>query len=91
MFILVQLVLLIDFAHNWSDVWISKYKFVSNYKLRYITLRYFSSSSDNYRETESERWFCALVSATMIQYILSVFGIMFLFIKFTQVKTRCSS
>lgn len=27
MFILVQLVLLIDFAHNWSDAWIGKFKF----------------------------------------------------------------
>ncbi|XP_037026856.1 probable serine incorporator isoform X1 [Bradysia coprophila] len=61
LFILVQLVLLIDFAHNWSDAWI-----------------------DNYRETESRGWFCALLSATGIQYILAIAGVVLLFINFTR-------
>lgn len=37
----------------------------------------------NYEETESRSWYCALISFTGIQYILSLTGIVFLFINFT--------
>lgn len=60
-FILIQLVLIIDFAHNWADVWVG-----------------------NYEETESRGWFIALMTATFIQYVVSLVGIILLFSYYTQ-------
>lgn len=37
----------------------------------------------NYEETESKSWYCALISFTSIQYMLSLTGITLLFIYFT--------
>lgn len=59
-FILIQLVLIIDFAHNWADVWVG-----------------------NYEETQSRGWFIALMSATAIQYVLSLVGIILLYVYYT--------
>lgn len=56
-FILVQLVLLVDFAHSWAETWVA-----------------------NYEENESRGWYCALLSATFIQYALSITGIVLLYI-----------
>lgn len=56
-FILVQLVLIVDFAHNWAETWV-----------------------DNYNENESRGWYCALLSATGIQYVLSITGIILLYV-----------
>lgn len=38
----------------------------------------------NHEESDGRGWFCALLSATAIQYILSIVGIVFLFINFTK-------
>jgi len=56
-FILVQLVLIVDFAHTWAETWV-----------------------DNYNETESRGWYCALLSATGIQYVLAITGVILLYI-----------
>ncbi|XP_052868940.1 serine incorporator 1 isoform X1 [Anopheles cruzii] len=65
-FILVQLVYIIDFAHNWADAWVS-----------------------NYEEEESRGWFAALCCATGIQYVLSLTGVVLLYVYFTQ-SSNCS-
>lgn len=59
-FILIQLVLIVDFAHNWAELWVS-----------------------NYEETESRGWYAALLTATGLQYILSLAGIVLLYIYYT--------
>lgn len=59
-FILIQLVLIVDFAHNWADVWVG-----------------------NYEDTQSRGWFFALMGATVIQYILSLSGIILLYSYYT--------
>lgn len=65
-FILIQLVLIVDFAHNWADVWVG-----------------------NYEETQSKGWFWALMSATFVQYILSLVGIILLYNFYTE-SNDCS-
>lgn len=60
-FIIIQLILLIDFAHNWADVWVG-----------------------NYEETQSRGWFVALLSATFLQYVAALAGIIILFSVYTQ-------
>lgn len=60
-FILIQLVLIIDFAHNWADIWVG-----------------------NYEETQSRGWFVALMTATAVQYVLSLVGIILLYTYYTQ-------
>ncbi|XP_050072144.1 serine incorporator 1-like [Anopheles maculipalpis] len=60
-FILVQLVYIIDFAHNWAEAWVS-----------------------NYEEDESRGWFAALCCATGVQYVLSLTGVVLLFVYYTQ-------
>lgn len=60
-FILIQLVLIVDFAHNWADVWVG-----------------------NYEDTQSRGWFWALMSATAVQYVLSLVGIILLYSFYTE-------
>lgn len=60
-FILVQLVLVIDFAHTWSETWVQ-----------------------NHEESDGRGWFCALLSATFVQYCLSATAIVMLFIYYTK-------
>ncbi|XP_055716605.1 probable serine incorporator isoform X1 [Phlebotomus papatasi] len=65
-FILVQLVLIVDFAHTWAETWVS-----------------------NYEENESRGWYCALLTATGLQYILGITGIVMLYIYYT-VSNDCA-
>lgn len=60
-FIVIQLILLVDFAHNWADVWVG-----------------------NYEETQSRGWFFALMTATGLQYIAALTGVIILFSYYTQ-------
>jgi serine incorporator 1/3 len=39
--------------------------------------------SDNYEQSESRGWYCALLSATGIQYVLSLTGIILLYVYYT--------
>lgn len=59
-FILIQLILILDFADNWADAWVA-----------------------NYEETESRGWYCALLSASSIQYCLAIVGIVLLYVYYT--------
>lgn len=45
-----------------------------------IKLFFAHSISANYEENESRGWYCALLTATGIQYILAITGIVFLYI-----------
>lgn len=65
LFILIQLVLIIDFAHSWAEAWVG-----------------------NYEDTESKKWYVALLSATVLNYALAITGIVLLFVFFTKVKTN---
>jgi len=49
LFILVQLVLIVDFAHTWAETW-----------------------QENYRSTSDSNWFWALLSSTMLLYIVTL-------------------
>ncbi|XP_006618654.1 probable serine incorporator isoform X5 [Apis laboriosa] len=60
LFIIIQLILIVDFAHSWADAWVG-----------------------NYEETESKGWYAALLGATLFNYIVSITGIVLLFIYFT--------
>lgn len=44
-----------------------------------------SHVTDNFRESESRGWFCALLTFTGLQYVLSIVGIALLFVYFTTV------
>lgn len=57
LFILIQLVLIIDFAHSWAESWV-----------------------DNYQETESKGWYCALFFFTILQYAITITTIVLLFV-----------
>ncbi|XP_076037964.1 serine incorporator 1-like isoform X2 [Oratosquilla oratoria] len=60
LFILIQLVLIIDFAHSWAEAWVDKYE-----------------------ETESRGWYCALLSATFLNYALSITAVVLFFVYYT--------
>ncbi|KAL1140810.1 hypothetical protein AAG570_000738 [Ranatra chinensis] len=60
-FIIVQLILIIDFAHSWAEAWVT-----------------------NYEETESNKWYAALMLAMFINYALAITGIILLYIYFTE-------
>ncbi|KZC11868.1 Serine incorporator 1 [Dufourea novaeangliae] len=60
LFIIIQLILIVDFAHSWADAWVG-----------------------NYNETESKGWYAALLGATLLNYAISITGIVLLFLYFT--------
>ncbi|CAI9571350.1 unnamed protein product, partial [Staurois parvus] len=59
-FILIQLVLLIDFAHSWNESWVEKME-----------------------EGNSRCWYAALLSATGINYALSLVAIVLFYVYYT--------
>ncbi|MGH0172266.1 UNVERIFIED_CONTAM: hypothetical protein FKN15_065711 [Acipenser sinensis] len=59
-FILIQLVLLIDFAHSWNESWVEKME-----------------------EGNSRCWYAALLSATALNYILSVVALVLFYVYYT--------
>ncbi|KAF2355212.1 Serine incorporator/TMS membrane protein [Trinorchestia longiramus] len=65
MFIIIQLVLIIDFAHSWAESWIEKLE-----------------------ESESRGWYCALFSASFLNYAASITAVALLFVYYT-VPTDC--
>ncbi|KAK7874392.1 hypothetical protein R5R35_001489 [Gryllus longicercus] len=60
-FILIQMILIVDFAHSWAENWVGKYE-----------------------ETESKGWYCALLFCTLLNYCLTITGVVLLYIYFTQ-------
>ncbi|XP_074032873.1 probable serine incorporator isoform X3 [Leptinotarsa decemlineata] len=60
-FILIQLILIVDFAHSWAEAWVG-----------------------NYEETESKGWYFALIGMTVLNYALSITGIVLLYVFFTK-------
>ncbi|XP_046668519.1 probable serine incorporator isoform X1 [Homalodisca vitripennis] len=60
-FIIIQLVLIIDFAHSWAESWVG-----------------------NYEETESRKWYAALMISMLVNYALAITGVVLLFVYFTQ-------
>lgn len=61
LFILIQLILIVDFAHGWADKWIS-----------------------NYQETGSRGWFTALLSVTLVFYIISISCVVLFYTYYTK-------
>lgn len=61
-FILVQLILIIDFAHSWAETWFGNYE----------------------ESNESRGWYCALLSATLVQFAAAITGVTLLFVYFTK-------
>ncbi|MBN3326491.1 SERC1 protein, partial [Atractosteus spatula] len=59
-FILIQLVLLIDFAHSWNESWVEKME-----------------------EGNSRCWYAALLSATTLNYILSLVSLILFYVYYT--------
>uniref|UniRef100_A0A8C1HNR9 Serine incorporator 1 n=2 Tax=Cyprinus carpio TaxID=7962 RepID=A0A8C1HNR9_CYPCA len=59
-FILIQLVLLIDFAHSWNESWVEKME-----------------------EGNSRCWYAALLSATAINYALSLMSLVLFYVYYT--------
>ncbi|KAJ8961093.1 hypothetical protein NQ318_008769 [Aromia moschata] len=59
-FIIIQLILIVDFAHSWAEAWVG-----------------------NYEETESKGWYFALIGVTLLNYAISITGIVLLYVFFT--------
>ncbi|XP_038251315.1 serine incorporator 1 [Dermochelys coriacea] len=59
-FILIQLVLLIDFAHSWNESWVEKME-----------------------EGNSRCWYAALLSATALNYLLSLVAVVLFYVYYT--------
>lgn len=87
----VWLVVWFSFSSNWCCWSIllivgPKLGLVSTHKNKQIKILYFTkipiSFSGNYEENESRGWYCALLSATFIQYAISLAGFVFLYIHY---------
>ncbi len=62
-FILVQLVLIIDFAHSWAEKW-----------------------QGNYHESGNQNWFYALLSCTLLFFVLAIVGVALCFSYYTGIR-----
>jgi len=60
-FIIIQLVLLIDFAHTWNESWVEKME-----------------------EGNSKGWYFALLFFTIVMYLVSITGVVLLYVYYTQ-------
>lgn len=60
-FIIVQLILIVDFAHSWAESWVSKYE-----------------------QTESKKWYAALLISMLLLYGVAIIGYIFLFTRYTK-------
>ncbi|XP_067096713.1 serine incorporator 3 [Osmerus mordax] len=60
-FILIQLVLLVDFAHSWNESWVDKME-----------------------KGNAKGWYAALLTVTILNYILSFIAIILFFVFYTQ-------
>lgn len=60
-FIIIQLILIIDFAHSWAEAWV-----------------------DNYEQTESKKWYAALMCTMLACYGLAITGVVLLYVFFTR-------
>ncbi|XP_049852993.1 probable serine incorporator isoform X1 [Schistocerca gregaria] len=61
LFIIIQLILIVDFAHSWAENWVGKYE-----------------------ESESKKWYCALLTVTFLNYALAITGFTLLFVYYTK-------
>ncbi|CAL1288754.1 unnamed protein product [Larinioides sclopetarius] len=66
LFILIQLILIIDFAHSWTERWL-----------------------ENYEETQSKGWYCALIFFTLLHYVLAIAATVLLFVYYTSDPAGC--
>jgi len=66
LFILIQLVLLVDLAHTWNESWVGKFE-----------------------KSENRGWLIALLAATIILYVVSLTGVIVMFVWFTENPKVC--
>ncbi|CAL1674857.1 unnamed protein product [Lasius platythorax] len=64
LFIIIQLILIVDFAHSWADAWVG-----------------------NFEETESKGWYAALLGASFFNYVVSITGVVLLYVYYTHEST----
>jgi len=69
-FILIQLVLLVDFAHSWAESWIRKMQ-------------------DHDDDETCNAWWWGLLSSSSILYLVSLVGIILMFVFFTRDASKC--
>jgi cation transport ATPase len=65
-FILIQLILLVDFAHSWTESWVAKYE-----------------------QTQSRFWAGALLTATVLLYVVSLVLTIVMYIFFMENQKEC--
>lgn len=63
-FIVIQLMLLVDFSHSWAESWIEKYE------------------EDQMETDGSQKWWWALLSASIIAYLAAIVGTVLLYVWF---------
>lgn len=63
LFILIQFILIIDFAHSWAEAWVS-----------------------NCEESDSKKWFYALLGATFLNYAVVIGAVSALYVFYTKVN-----
>ena len=67
MFIIIQLVLIIDFAHSWAESWGTRNIFISE-----IFLQYSLFPGEFNKQSNDSSWFYALLGVTGVFYILTL-------------------
>ncbi|XP_041473224.1 probable serine incorporator isoform X2 [Lytechinus variegatus] len=66
-FIVIQLVLLVDFAHSWNESWVGRME-----------------------DSEHKGWYCALMSSTIIMYLVALTGFILFYIFYIGTGNQCS-
>lgn len=77
-FIILQVIFLVDFAHNWAESWLV------NNAIASISLIYYRL--DKQKETDNNLWYVALLIPTIVFYFLALTGIILMFVFFVKVR-----
>lgn len=89
-FIFVQLILIVDFAHSWAENWVSKYEQTESRKWLVVNLEFYNNEKVLIVANMIVIYiflcrYAALLIAMLLLYGLAITGYIFLFAKFTKV------
>lgn len=84
-FILIQLVLVVDFAHRWAESWVEKYE-ETNSKAWYVQLKQLIKYKiQNFLNIIYSFRYCALIFFTFFQYALCIAAVSLFYVYYTTV------
>jgi len=84
LFILIQLILIVDFAHSWADKWVTNYQETGS--RGWFAGDFFARKINFIEKYQKNSFFVALLGVTSIFYLISIGCIALFYIHYTKVQ-----